>query len=374
MPDEDVPRGYPAGFAASQEDRLALVVLSALRGISPRAIHRLAWRERTARGCVAAIRAGRAGTAGDHAFVDTVDPAAILETAAACGARFLATHDEEFPRELDDLLADPPSWLFVRGRRLNDRRPRVSVVGSRRCSALGREIAFGLGRGLAAAGLCVVSGAAYGIDAAAHLGALAAGGRTIAVLGSGIDVGYPRASADLIERIAVDGTVVSEYPPGTPAEPHRFPARNRVVAALSRGLVVVEGAAGSGSRISVDHALDLGRDVFAVPGPLTSPLSEVPLELIREGATLIRGVDDLLLDLGIETPVIDEPEPPVELGEDERRVWSAVQSSSLPDAVARQAGMSIPDAVSTLIRLELRGLVRNVGGRYERTFAGVGTR
>jgi len=247
----------------------------------------------------------------------------------------------------------------------------VSVVGSRRCSALGREIAFELGRGLGAAGVCVVSGAAFGIDAAAHRGALAAGGRTIAVLGSGIDVCYPRASADLIEQIAVDGTVVSEYAPGTPAEPHRFPARNRIVAALSVGLVVVEGAGGSGSRISVDHALDLGRDVFAVPGPLTSPLSEVPLELIRDGATLIRGVDDLLLDLGIDAGAIDQPAPPVELGEDERRVWSALQSSSLPDAVARQTGMSIPDAVSTLIRLELRGLARNVGGRYERTFARV---
>ena len=179
----------------------------------------------------------------------------------------------------------------------------MAIVGARRCSTLGGEVARDLGRRLGSAGVCVVSGAAYGIDASAHRGALDAGGRTIAVLGSGIDVGYPRSSADLIERIAQTGSVVSEYAPGVPAEPLRFPARNRIVVALASALVVVEGAALSGSRISVDHALDLGREVFAVPGPVTSPLAEVPLALIREGATMIRGADDLLDDLGLVAPV-----------------------------------------------------------------------
>ncbi len=216
-----------------------------------------------------------------------------------------------------------------------------------------------------------MSGAAYGIDANSHRGALDAGGRTIAVLGSGIDVGYPRSSADLIARIAETGSVVSEYAPGVPAEPHRFPARNRIVVALAAALVVVEGAAMSGSRISVDHALDLGREVFAVPGPVTSPLAEVPLALIRDGATMIRGADDLLDDLGVSLPAEGTTaEPPIELPEEERRVWSSLVEPSLPDVVARSALLSIPDAVAALIRLELRGLVRSTGGRYERTLSG----
>ena len=221
-----------------------------------------------------------------------------------------------------------------------------------------------LGRALVASGLAVVSGAAHGIDAAAHRGALQAAGRTVAVLGSGIDVVYPASSRDLLERIAVSGTIVSEYPPGTAAGPQHFPARNRIVVSLARALVVVEGAAKSGSRISVDHALDLGREIFAVPGPVTSPLAETPLEMIRDGATLIRGADDLLDDLGIDRAA--PPPAPPDLDDDERRVWEALSGGALPDAVAREAGMSIPDAVTTLIQLELRGLIESVGGRYER--------
>jgi DNA processing protein len=219
-----------------------------------------------------------------------------------------------------------------------------------------------------------VSGAAYGIDASSHRGALDAGGRTIAVLGSGIDVGYPRSSADLIERIAQTGSVVSEYAPGVPAEPHRFPARNRIVVALSSALVVVEGAAFSGSRISVDHALDLGREVFAVPGPVTSPLAEVPLALIRDGATMIRGADDLLDDLGLVAATPENPEPPTELPEDERLVWTSLIEPSLPDTLANNLPLSLSQTVAALTRLELRGLVRSVAGRYERTLAGVRAR
>jgi DNA processing protein len=128
--------------------------------------------------------------------------------------------------------------------------------------------------------------------------------------------------------------------------------------------VVVEGAARSGSRISVDHALDVGREVFAVPGPVNSPLAETPLEMIRDGATLIRGADDLLNDLGVDPAA--PPPPPPDLDERERRIWSALSLASLPDAIAREAGLSMPDAVTVLIRLELRGVITSSGGRYER--------
>ena len=365
------PTGWPIGFGGSPDERRALVVLSSLRGITPRNLHRLCWQEGGARAALDAILVGRAGSDGDREHAAMADPNVILRTADAAGTRFVAPGDEEYPPALLD-LDDPPVGVFVRGARLDVKELRVAIVGARRCSSLGREIAYDLGRRLGGAGVCVVSGAAYGIDAASHRGALGAGGRTIAVLGSGIDIDYPRSSADLIARIAETGSVLSEYAPGVPAEPHRFPARNRLVVALASALVVVEGAGKSGSRISVDHALDLGREVFAVPGTVTNPLAEVPLALIRDGATMIRGADDLLADLGVATDgVVDEhAEPPIQLPEDERLAWRALVEPSLPDVVARSARLSIPDAVAALIRLELRGLVRSGGGRYERTLSG----
>ena len=364
------PTGWPIGFGDSPEERRAVVVLSSLRGITPRNLHRLCWQEGGASAALDAIQAGRAGSDGDREHA-AAEPDVILRIAEAAGARFVPPDNGEYPSSFLE-LDDPPVAVFVRGAPLNVKELRVAIVGARRCSSLGREIAHDLGRRLGGAGVCVVSGAAYGIDASAHRGALDAGGRTVAVLGSGIDIGYPRSSADLIARIAETGSVLSEYAPGVPAEPHRFPARNRLVVALTSALVVVEGAGKSGSRISVDHALDLGREVFAVPGTVTNPLAEVPLALIRDGATMIRGADDLLVDLGIVTDTVVEElaEPPIELPDDERRAWRALVEPSLPDIVARSARLSIPDAVAALIRLELRGLVRSGGGRYERTLSG----
>jgi DNA processing protein len=364
------PTGWPPGFGAGPDERHAIVLLSTLRGITPRTLHRLCWQQERASEAVAAIRAGRAGSDGDRQHLADVDAEAVMAAADAVGARFLTPDDAEYPSSCLQ-LDDPPVALYVRGSRLDVDEVRVAIVGARRCSTLGGEIARDLGRRLGSAGACVVSGAAYGIDASSHRGALDAGGRTIAVLGSGIDIGYPRSSADLIERIAQTGSVVSEYAPAVPAEPHRFPARNRIVVALSSALVVVEGAALSGSRISVDHALDLGREVFAVPGPVTSPLAEVPLALIREGATMIRGADDLLDDLGLVAPVETEPvEPPIELPEDERLVWTSLVESSLPDSLANAIPMSLSRTVAALTRLELRGLVQSSAGRYERTLSG----
>ena len=264
------------------------------------------------------------------------------------------------------------SWRIRRrasssgGSRSTDGTDRVAIVGSRKCSDLGKAVAQDLGRALVGAGLAVVSGAAQGIDAAAHRGALHAGGRTVAVLGSGIDVDYPASSRDLLGSIVEHGTIVSEYPPGVPAGPQHFPARNRIVVALARALVVVEGEARSGSRISVDHALELGREIFAVPGPVTSPLAETPLEMIRDGATMIRSAHDLLDDLGVDGSVL--PPAPPDLDRDEERVWNALAGTVSVDAVARRAGISVPDAVSTLVRLELRGLVASTGGRFERRY------
>jgi DNA processing protein len=238
-------------------------------------------------------------------------------------------------------------------------------------------VASEIGHGLAAAGACVVSGAARGIDSCAHRGALAAGGRTVAVLGSGIDVAYPRQNAALLDRITDAGAVVSEYPPGTRAEPFRFPARNRIVAGLSRAVVVVEGATGSGSMITADHALDIGRDVFAVPGPVSSELSQVPLSLIRQGATMVRGADDLLEDLGMAAPLAgDTPAALTEavaaipaLTEDERAVLVQLVAPATAELLADRTGLELPRVLAALTVLEVRRLVRSSGGRYERPLA-----
>jgi DNA processing protein len=342
--------------------------LSLLRGLTPRKLHALAWERGSAAACAGAVRARRAGSSADQAHLDRADPGAVAEQLAAYGGRLIGPHDPEYPQELRDLLHDPPAWLFARGLPLRSDVERVAVVGARKCSPLGREVARDIGMRLGSAGVEVVSGAAYGIDAAAHEGALAGAGRTIAVLGAGVDVRYPRSSGELLERITERGSLVSEYPPGRAAEPHHFPARNRIVAALCRAVVVVEGASRSGSRISVDHALDLGREVFAVPGPITSPLTETPHEIIREGATLIRGAEDLLQDLGLMVTAGAPDVPPVpDLPAEEARAWGALSGPALPDTVAKALGVSVPEAVSALISLELRGLVRTVGGRYERT-------
>lgn len=362
--------GWPPGFAEARHDRLALARLSCLRGSKPRDLFRLAWTVGSASAVVEAILDGRAGTDGDREWLPRIDPRQVLDMTAACGATFLANGDPDFPPELNDLQHDPPGWLFVRGRPLRPRAPRVAVVGSRSATPAGLEIARDLGRRLAGAGVAVVSGAAVGIDGASHRGALAALGPTVAVLGSGIDVFHPPSNRKLIGRIAAAGTVISEYPPGSEAHPMHFPARNRIVAALAQALVVVEGNAKSGSRISANHALDLGREVFVVPGPVTSPLSETPLELLRDGAVPIRGADDLLADLGVASRIAEEG-PPEGLPDVSRRAYEALAGPCLPDAVARAAGLSIPEALEALLDLELRGMVRSSGGRYERRFHGV---
>ena len=312
------------------------------------------------------------GSAGDREHARALDGAALLSKLPEAGARLVAVHDREYPKELLDLF-DPPAGLFVRGRDLGELQPRVAIVGARHCSSGGQEVASLLGAGLARAGVCVVSGGALGIDAAAHRGALEAGGSTLSVKGCGIDMAYPRQNRGLLERIATSGALVSEYPPGVSAEPFRFPARNRIVAALSRAVVVVEGAAGSGSMITADHALDIGREVYAVPGAVTSPLSWVPHGLVRDGATLIRGPEDLLADLGLAVPVEGSGETSVagspaagSLNGVERQVWDALTGASPPDALARGTGLSLPEVISALVGLEMRCLVRHVGGRYER--------
>jgi DNA processing protein len=363
------PISYPPGFAASDRDRRALTVLLHLPSLTPSRLMLLARSHPTAGGCLEAVRRGAAASEADASRARSMDAEDAAGRVRSCGARLVPVGDVSYPPELLNLF-DPPAGIFVRGGDPCELTPRVSIVGARNCSPTGRDVAREIAGGLARAGACVVSGGARGIDAAAHEGALSVGGPTIAVLGCGIDIVYPRQNRRLLDRISARWSVISEYPPGTPAEPFRFPARNRIVAGLSRAVVVVEGALGSGSMITAVHALEVGREVFAVPGAVTSALAAVPLKLIREGATMIRGSQDLLEELGwlnggdhTHAPV---PGTPAGLSPDEGAVWRALGAALTLDQVSVLTAMPLPAVLSALARLELRGAIREVGGRYER--------
>jgi DNA processing protein len=378
MIDDERPRPteFPEGFATGDANRAAVAVLLGLSSVTPRKLLDLADRHRRALAVLAAVRRGHGASDKDRDRAVELDGPAVIAAAEASGARFVVTGDPEYPPELRH-LADPPAGLFVRGADLRSQTDRVCVVGARNASPDGCEVAMEIGGGLGGAGVCVVSGAARGIDTCAHRGALASGGTTVAVLGSGIDVAYPRANEALIHRIADGGSVVSEYPPGTRAEPFRFPARNRIVAALSRAVVIVEGAAGSGSMITADHAIDLGIDVYAVPGPVTSELSHAPLKLIRDGARMVRGADDLLEDLDLALPRPEEnPERFARavaalpgLTGDQRAVLVHLVAPATAEWLASRTGLQLPCVIAALTVLEMRRLVRVRGGRYERPFS-----
>jgi DNA processing protein len=288
---------WPDGFTAGERERRAALVLSALAGLRPRTLIRAAADAPTASACIGLVARGELGSDEDGRLVRLLRPDRIQAALDRCGARTLVWDDPDYPPQLRQ-IHDPPFLLYVCGGTLPEAARAVAVVGARRCTDLGRELARAMGTDLASAGVTVVSGAARGVDAASHEGSLDAGGPTVAVLGGGIDGRYPASSRRLFERIRERGALVSEYPPGVPALAFRFPARNRIVAGLCRAAVVVEGEKESGSLITGSHALEFGRDVFAVPAALNNPLSFAPLRLIRDGATMIRGAGDLLRILG----------------------------------------------------------------------------
>jgi DNA processing protein len=279
--------------------------------------------------------------------------------------------DADYPEALET-LADPPEAIHGVGDRDAvaglDPDAAVTIVGSRRATPYGRRMAQELGRDLAFAGLTVISGMAYGIDEAAHTGALEGGGRTIAVLGGGPDVVYPASNAGLHRRILEAGAAISEHPPGTETTKWSFPARNRIMAALARMTIIVEAAEPSGSLITADHAMHLGRDLGAVPGQVGTRIAAGPHALIRDGAALIRGAEDVLdAMLGIGRTRALTAGPSLEPGLREA-LESVERGASTPDAVALATGIAPHDAAVALGRLELLGYVATDGsGAYSRT-------
>jgi DNA processing protein len=276
--------------------------------------------------------------------------------------RFLRRGDAAYPPLLGQ-LHDPPLQLYLRGDASPAllARPAVAIVGARSCSAYGAEVARTLGRELAASGVVVVSGLARGIDGEAHRGALDVQGPTVAVLGCGIDRDYPRSHADLARRVVAVGLIVSEYPPGVEPAPWRFPARNRIIAGLCLATVVVEARERSGALITADFALELGREVFAVPGEITAARSAGTNNLLRQGAAPLLGVDDVFEALRLERAA-RSPTPVSPAGEAVLRVLAEEPRSA--DELARASGRASAEVAAVLVELELAGLVSEADGVY----------
>jgi DNA processing protein len=289
---------------------------------------------------------------------------AALARAAARGIAAIGRYDPRYPPALA-AIPDPPPVLWTLGEIDASRDRLVAIVGSRAASAYGLAVAERLAHGLAAAGVTVVSGMARGCDAAAHAGALAAGGRTIAVLGSGPDVVYPAEHDTLHARIAVTGAVVSEWAPGTPPLPRHFPLRNRIISGLCRATVVIEASEKSGSLITAACALEQGRDVMAVPGPVVGERHRGSHGLLRDGARLVAEAEDVLEELGWDrgpggTPMAGGRLDPL------LAHLPAGEDCDL-DTLAARSGQAPAALLSRLMELELAGLVKRLtGGRFTR--------
>lgn len=295
-----------------------------------------------------------------------VPQAGELEQLDSLGVRLLVREDAGYPRMLAE-IADPPPLLYVLGELVEADACCVAVVGSRRATAYGRGAAERLSRELAAAGVTVVSGLALGIDAHAHRGSLAGGGRTLAVKGCGVDVPYPWANRELAAQIARSGALISEYPLGAAPDAWHFPSRNRIVSGLSLGVVVVEAGKTSGALITAACAVDQNREVFAVPGRIDSPLSDGPHALLRDGARLVQTVEDILeeLRLGAGPPQPELPLAMPELSEEERTVLALLtpQAKHIDDLIL-ESDLPAAQMSAALMMLEIKGAAVRSPGNY----------
>ncbi|CAM5708192.1 DNA-processing protein DprA [Streptomyces griseomycini] len=313
--------------------------------------------------------------AGMLARAERADPRGDLAVAREAGARFVRPGSAEWPRQLDDLGDARPLGLWVRGGadlRMWALRS-VAVVGARACTEYGAHMAATLSAGLAERGWVVVSGGAYGVDGAAHRGVLGSGGATVAVLACGVDRPYPRGHTGLITRIAEQGLVIGELPPGDHPTPNRFVLRNRVIAALTRGTVVVEAAHRSGSLVTVRAARRLGRHTMGVPGPVTSGLSAGVHELLRQDAVLVTDAADvveLVGDMGELAPERRGPVLPRDLLEPAgREVLAALpaRGAARAEDIARDARTTRDDAIARLYELRALGYVERHGDGWKLT-------
>lgn len=282
------------------------------------------------------------------------------------GIQFITILDENYPQRLKHLF-DMPMALFVKGRLPDEDRPSAAIIGARSCTYYGRTEAEYLGRELAESGIQIISGLAYGVDGAGHKGVLNADGAAFAVLGSGIDNCYPRENWNLYNAIQKKGGVLSEYGPGSPAKTWHFPVRNRIISGLSDVVIVVEARKRSGSLITVGLSLEQGKEVFALPGRVTDPLSAGCNELIRAGASPLLSPEDVLGFLGVkhEKTLKEQKKTINGLAKNEKKVYSCLDSQPKHiEEVVSQSGLSAVECMTVLLKLELGGYVFQSTNQY----------
>jgi|WetSurMetagenome_2_1015567.scaffolds.fasta_scaffold00086_13 DNA processing protein len=337
---------------------------------SPQDIFRASLRELQQ---VGDIKDSRARAIREFSSWDLVDNE--IEKMEEAGVTALTFGDREYPESLRQ-IDDTPILLYMKGRIIDSDKYAVGIVGSRHMSLYGKEIAMNFASELASKGITVVSGMARGIDTTAHKGALKAGGRSIAVLGCGIDTVYPPENEQLMEQMSQKGAVISEFPLGTPPIRENFPKRNRLISGLSLGVLIVEAAAGSGSLITASYALEQGKDIFAVPGGITSINSVGSNALIKKGAKLVQNVDDIIVELapllkGLmkagrhrEAPDLPVNLPGLEINSEEKAICTALCSEPRHiDVLSRETGMAPQKLLGIMLGLELKGIVGQAEGK-----------
>jgi DNA processing protein len=357
-------------MTAGVDERIYWVLLTGVSGIGPSRFARLLEHFGDAESAWRATPLDLAGAGLDRRAVEALvalraarDPEAEQRRLERLGVSVLTLGDAEYPDRLRE-IADAPPVLYLRGALAVADAWAVAVVGTRRATAYGRHVTEKLVGDLARAGVTVVSGLARGIDTVAHKAALAAGGRTLAVLGSGLDRLYPEENARLAEGIAEQGAILTEYPLGTPPDAQHFPRRNRIVSGLTIGTLVVEADFKSGAMHTANHAAEQGRDVFAVPGSILSPASAGPNQLIKEGAKVVTSAEDVLEELHL-TGVAEQRAARAVLPSDPTEALLLGLLSAEPthvDEVTRAAGLPASVVTSTLTLMELKGLARQLGG------------
>jgi DNA processing protein len=308
-----------------------------------------------------------------EAFKRAEKELARIKTIANCG--LINWTDPEYPQTLLQIY-DPPVLLYVRGDSQILNLPCVSIVGTRRPTLYGTQMAERLGRELAARGLVILSGMARGIDSIGHFGALTMNGRAVGVLGTGIDICYPKENKKLYEKVLERGAILSEFPLGTHPAPENFPVRNRIVAGMPLAVVVVEGAQYSGSLITARLAMEYGREVCGVPGNVTQPVSFAPNQLIKQGAKLVTNGEDVIEELPtpIRAMLVQAEKPEAEqrnllaaasLNSSEKKIFEMLSPDEpLPiDDIVERSGLNSSDVLATLFNLEMKGVVRQMPGK-----------
>lgn len=280
---------------------------------------------------------------------------------------YVCLFEKSYPTRLKS-IKNPPIILYSKGKfDLSSEQKILAIVGTRKITSYGKSVTEMFAGKLAESGLIIISGLAIGVDSIAHTACLDARGITVAVLGNGVDICFPRENQKVYDRIVSEGgAIISEYPPGQEPIVGSFPARNRIVAGMSDGVLVTEGAADSGSLITANFGLEFGRKVFAVPGPITSSLSAAPLRLIEKGARLVVSPDDVIRELGIKVSELPKNKKVFEgLSREEKKIIELIENESLSfDEIVRCLRFDTSQLATILSIMEIKGLIRNVGGKY----------